>query len=96
MLGSSDVVAELSTGLLALPQLELLRIGFPVMRLLMAGEPVSSADIAIATGRPLAEVAAEMERLPAERDEKGRVVGMGLTLNPTRHRFEVERKTLYT
>lgn len=71
---------------------------FPtVLRLLARGVPVAVGDVAAATRRNLAEVRAAIEDVTdIELDEEGRIVGYGLTLRPTRHRFEVGGKALYT
>lgn len=69
----------------------------PVLRLLARGEPVAPEQIAAATGRPAVEVVAALRRLPsAEWDAAGRLVGLGLTLRPTPHAFEVDGRTLFT
>ena len=52
----------------------------------------------LARGKPASpeEVRAALERFPsAEWDEQGRVVGLGLTLQLTPHRLEVEGRTLF-
>lgn len=68
-----------------------------VLRLLARGRPVDPDDIAAATGRPPADVLAALRQQPSvEWDEAGRVVGLGLTLRPTPHRFEVDGRTLFT
>lgn len=69
----------------------------PVLRLLARGKPVAPDEIARATGRPREEVLAALRQQPSvEWDEAGRVVGLGLTLRPTPHRFEVDGRTLFT
>ncbi len=68
-----------------------------LLLLLANGEPVSPEQIAAATGRPREEVVALLQELPdVELDNEGNLVGMGLTLRPTPHRFEVEGRTLFT
>jgi alkylmercury lyase len=69
----------------------------PLLRLLARGEPVTVADLAAAAGRPEADVQQALAARPdTEFDEQGRIVGYGLTLRPTPHRFEVDGRTLYT
>jgi hypothetical protein len=69
----------------------------PLLRLLAEGEPVSVEDLAHAIGRPIGEVRQTLAALPdVEIDHRGRVVGYGLTLLPTPHRFEVDGRQLYT
>jgi alkylmercury lyase len=68
-----------------------------LIRLLASGKPVSPDRIATAIDKPREEVADLLLKLPnVELDEDGNVVGMGLTLRPTPHRFEVEGRTLFT
>ncbi|GEM88679.1 organomercurial lyase MerB [Oceanithermus desulfurans] len=64
---------------------------------LAAGRPVTPVELAAATGRTAAEVGRLLQQLPGvEMDDAGNLVGMGLTLRPTPHRFEVEGRSLYT
>lgn len=63
----------------------------PLLRLLANGEPVTVAEIAAATGRTTAEVEQALAASPSvERVEHDRIVGGGLTLRPTPHRFELD------
>lgn len=69
----------------------------PLLQLLTAGQPVTAARLADATGRSAEQIHAALLTLPSiEMDAQGRVIGMGITLNPTPHRFEVEGTRLYT
>lgn len=63
---------------------------------LAGGEPVDPARVAERAGRPSAEVLDFLHSSPAEWDDPGRLVGFGLTLRPTRHRFTTGGHTLYT
>lgn len=68
-----------------------------VLRALAHGEPVTPDELAAATGRDVADVHAGLATLAdTEYDEQGRVVGHGITLSPTPHRFEVDGRQLYT
>jgi alkylmercury lyase len=68
----------------------------PTVDLLARGKPASPEEIAAASGKSPEEVRAALERFPsAEWDEQGRVVGLGLTLQLTPHRLEVEGRTLF-
>jgi alkylmercury lyase len=68
-----------------------------LLQLLARGEPVTEDELAMATARPLAEVRAALSVLPdTEYDEEGRIIGSGITLRPTPHRFEIDGHTLYT
>lgn len=58
---------------------------------------MSAEQLAAATGRPVKQIADSLPGLPSiELDEQGRVVGMGITLNPTPHHFEVDGTNLFT
>ncbi len=66
------------------------------MRLLAEGEPAPLEALAAAAGRPLEEVEAALgEQTSAERDAEGRLVGLGLTLRPTQHRYLVDGRTVF-
>ncbi len=69
----------------------------PLLRLLARGEPVTACQLAGATGRSADQVRQALAALPdTEYDSLGRVVGSGITLNPTPHHFEVGGLQLYT
>jgi alkylmercury lyase len=69
----------------------------PTLDLLAGGKPASPEEVAAASGKSPEEVRAALDRFPsAEWDEQGGVVGLGITLRPTPHRFEVEGHTLFT
>jgi alkylmercury lyase len=71
----------------------------PLMRLLLDGAPVSTERFAASAGIPPAEARAVFERLRAwgaEFDAEGHVVGAGLTLVPTPHRYAVDGRAFYT
>ena len=67
-----------------------------VLRRLAEGRPVDTATLAAELGRPTAALDALLDRFGVERDDAGRVVGAGLTLRPTPHRFTVGGRLLYT
>jgi alkylmercury lyase len=68
-----------------------------LLPLLAEGQPVAPQRLAAALGRPHPEVMAALRQLPGiEWDGHGDIVGAGLTLRPTPHRFAVEGRTLYT
>lgn len=74
----------------------LFEIVLPTLDLLAGGKPASPEEIAAAAGKSPEEVRAALARLPsAEWDEQSRVVGLGLTLRLTPHRFESEGRTLF-
>lgn len=67
-----------------------------VLSELARGEPVDVARIAARTGMTASDVLGLLRGSPAEWDHEGRLVGFGLTLRATRHRFEVDGRVLYT
>jgi alkylmercury lyase len=68
-----------------------------LLRLLAEGRPVTAERLAAAVGQPAATVADAVRSLPdIETDERGDVVGYGITLRPTPHRFTVDGRQLYT
>jgi alkylmercury lyase len=73
-----------------------LEIVSPTLKLLARGRPVALQEIAAASGKSPEEVQAALEQFPStEWDEQGRVVGLGLTLQLTPHRLELEGRTLF-
>ncbi|MBO0730335.1 MAG: hypothetical protein J2P57_13830, partial [Acidimicrobiaceae bacterium] len=72
----------------ALPQL---------LRALAAGEPVDLSELSDAGGQAGADLEGALRAQPGtEWDSEGRLVGFGLTPQPTDYRFLVGGKTLYT
>ena len=70
---------------------------FQLLRLLGQGQPVSAAQMGAALGVSEIAVTETFQRLSdIERDERGRVVGWGLSLQPTPHQFRINGHTLYT
>ncbi len=68
-----------------------------IVRLLAFGRPVSREQLAAALHVPLAEIHAVLRQLSdVEFDESGNIVGWGLTLIPTPHRFQINGQTLFT
>ncbi|XAS66727.1 organomercurial lyase MerB [Micrococcaceae bacterium Sec5.7] len=69
----------------------------PLLRLLAGGQPVTVRQLADATGRTPDDVEDALDEHPdTEHDPEGRIVGQGLTLNPTPYRFRTRGRTLYT
>lgn len=69
----------------------------PLLRLLASGDPVEVTTLAATAGRTLEQTRAQLAKLPdTEYDDEGRVVGQGLTLRPTPHRFTLDGAELYT
>jgi alkylmercury lyase len=69
-----------------------------LLRELIRGEPVSAAALGACTGRDEHDVTATLSRWPnVRRDEQGRVEAFGgMSLRPTKHRFDVGGRRLYT
>lgn len=69
----------------------------PLLRLLADGDPITVDQLATASGRTVDEVRAGLAAVPdTEYDDAGRIIGQGLTLRPTVHRFTVGGRELYT
>ncbi|WP_235653771.1 organomercurial lyase MerB [Mycolicibacter icosiumassiliensis] len=69
----------------------------PLLRLLASGDPVDVTTLAATAGRTTEETRAQLAKVPAtEYDDEGRIVGQGLTLRPTPHRFTLDGEELYT
>lgn len=67
------------------------------VRLLACGRPVTIEQLAIAAHVPADEVEASLRSQPGtDWDERGRLVGFGLTQRPTAHRLAVSGQQLYT
>lgn len=65
------------------------------IRLLALGAPITVEQLAAAAGVDPAELAPAPAAADIEYDERHRITGWGLTLNPTPHRFTVEGRLLY-
>lgn len=69
----------------------------PLLTLLATGEPVTLDQLAAQAGRTTDEIREALVDMPdTEYDTKGRIIGNGLTANPTPHRYEAGGHTLYT
>jgi hypothetical protein len=66
------------------------------IRLLSHGKPVTVTELAIAAGVDVADVNNAPAGHDIEYDDQHRIVGWGLTLNPTPHTYIVEGQHLYT
>lgn len=71
------------------------RVAGAALAELATGEPVAPERIAARAHQPVEAVLDLLRRSPAEWDTDGRLVGFGLSLRPTRHRFEVDGRSLY-
>lgn len=69
----------------------------PLLRLLLEGDPVTLEQLTEATGGTVDDVRCGLAAVPdTEYDDQGRILGQGLTLRPTAHRFTVAGEELYT
>lgn len=89
----TDKMARGLTSLRA--QFDLLGLYPALARLLVKGRPVTVNQLAQTGHWSVERVEAELARLKAERDDRGQIVGLGLTLRPTRHKFTFDGKTVY-
>ena len=93
-----ELAVRITVPMRTMTERALLEIVRPTVDLLARGKPVTPEEIAaVASRKSPEEVRAALEQFPsAEWDEQGWVVGLGLTLRLTPHRFEVEgRSTLF-
>ena len=68
-----------------------------IVRLIARGQPVSLDDIAEAAQRSRDDVDSVLRaQAGTDWDDDGRLLGLGLTLRPTAHRFTIPGRTLYT
>lgn len=70
-----------------------------MLQMLAEGRPVSARQVAEKLSVPVENIEAAFEKVRKggyEFDEDGNLVGAALTLNPTRHQFNLTGKTLYT
>ena len=69
----------------------------PLLRLIARGRPVDLAELAAKSGQPASDLERILRAQPGtEWDDEGRLVGFGLSLRPTAHRYLVGGHTLYT
>ena len=66
------------------------------IRLLSHGRPITITELAAAAGVDAADLANAPASQDIEYDDDRRIVGWGLTLNPTPHTFIVDGRRLYT
>ncbi len=100
-MATDDRIEELTTALAIRSRESVDAEGRAIMRhlilLLAEGQPISLERIAVALKRSPDEVAATLRQLPSiEFDEHGNVVGAGVTLRPTPHRFSMNDRTMFT
>ncbi|KAB2343737.1 organomercurial lyase MerB [Actinomadura rudentiformis] len=72
-------------------------LGLPLLRLLARGRPVTADQLAAVTGRPIEQVRAALAgQGDIEYDDQRQIIGNGITLRPTAHRFIVDGASLFT
>jgi alkylmercury lyase len=73
-------------------------LALALLRELSQGQPVSAAALATSTDRDESDVTGTLSRWPnVRRDERERVEAFGgLSLHPTKHRFDVGGRRIYT
>lgn len=77
--------------------LEQRRLFVPSLQQLATGQPVEPQRLAALAGMPVDQTLALLQQMAGEWDPSGtRLVGLGLTSKPTRHRFQVHGHSLYT
>ena len=68
----------------------------PLLALLAGGEPVTIDQLAAQAGRAEDEIREALAEMPdTEYDTEGRIIGGGLTHNPTPHHYQTGDRTLY-
>lgn len=71
------------------------RLQRETMRLLAHGKPITLDQLAAATGVPTDDLANAPAGQDIEYDDQGRIVGWGLTLEPTPHRLTINDHHLF-
>lgn len=66
------------------------------VQLLAEGEPITCAQLAAASGLTEVDLQHTSGGQDIEYDEQGRIIGCGLTSNPTPHKFIVDGRRFYT
>jgi alkylmercury lyase len=69
----------------------------PLIRLVATGQPVELTELAERSGLAVDRLTSSLRAQPGtDWDERGRLVGFGLTQRPTAHRFTIEGRELFT
>jgi alkylmercury lyase len=77
--------------------LDVARFMAPMIRLVAQGEPVALERLAADSGVPVEEIASWLRAQPGtDWDDAGRLLGFGLSQRPTRHRYIVDGRVLFT
>ena len=69
----------------------------PILHQVTRGKPIEKAALAATLHMSQGELEQRLLHLPdTEFDEQGNILGWGVTLVPTRHRLQIDGKSLYT
>jgi alkylmercury lyase len=73
------------------------RFTAPMIRLLAEGRPVALERVAAEAGVPVDEIESWLRGQPGtDWDDSGQLLGFGLTQRPTRHRYIIDGRVLFT
>jgi alkylmercury lyase len=73
------------------------KLCLPILHRVSRGKPLPKATLSTSLEISQDELEQRLMRLPdTEFDQEGNIVGWGVTLVPTRHRFQIDGKFLYT
>jgi alkylmercury lyase len=89
-------LCDCPSGCEARTRLDDLPLCHALIRLLAAGQPLSHAELAQVTGLAPEHLSNRLAQMDLDYDDAGRVIGAGLTLRPTPHRFEIGGRHLFT
>lgn len=69
----------------------------PILHQVVRGKPIGKATLAASLQVSQEDLEQQLLHLPdTEFDQQGNILGWGVTLVPTRHRFHIHRQSLYT
>src|ERR1700757_1958159 len=73
------------------------RFTAPIIRLLAEGRPVALERVAAEAGAPVEEIESWLRGQPGtDWDDNRQLLGFGLTQRPTRHRYTIDGRVLFT
>lgn len=88
---------DLQTTMAEFIRRDVARFTAPMVRLVAEGRPVALEQLAAVSGVPVEEIDSWLRAQPGtDWDEEGRLLGFGLTQRPTRHRYIVDGRVLFT
>jgi len=88
-------LAETLVGLREAAPPSILKVTTTMLHLLQHGKPVAPEELASATGLEVGVAVQLARRLGTEFDEEGNIIGLGLTLVPTPHKYRANGKDLF-